>query len=505
MRNRREDLLVTGGSGFVGASLCLELLRRGAREVRSLDLRAASSSSSSLLLSSFFCLHHRMLSCIFNFFCISANSPAVIAGITCILRSAGDITCQKDVMKALKGADCVFHVASYGMSGKEMLQFGRIDEININGTCIILDACVDLGVKRLVYVSTYNVVFGGKEIINGDETLPYLPLDDHVDPYGRSKSIAEQLVLKYNGRPFREKNGGYLYTCAIRPAAIYGPGEERHLPRIMNNAKLGLLLFKVGDPTVKADWVYVDNLVLALILASMGLLNDIPGREGCPVAAGQSYFISDGYPVNTFEFLRPILKSLEYDVPNASLSLPSALMLGKMFWVIYTILYPWLNKSWIPQPLCLPTEVYKVGVTHYFSYLKAKKELGYFPMVSPKEGMEATISYWKDKKKRSLDGPTIYIWLFSVLGMFALIGVTLFPDFGPLAPVTALALYMFGSMRNIRLICSLAVGLHVSEGIYAWHLAKKVDPANARGWFWQTFALGIFSLRFLLKRAQDYS
>lgn len=92
---------------------------------------------------------------------------------------------------------------------------------------------------------------------------------------------------------YRKKNGN-LYTCAIRPAAIYGPGEEKHLPRIVNLAKLGLLPFKVGDVRVKTDWVYVDNLVLALILASMGLLDDIPQFEKRPVAAGQAYFISDG-------------------------------------------------------------------------------------------------------------------------------------------------------------------------------------------------------------------
>lgn len=91
-----------------------------------------------------------------------------------------------------------------------------------------------------------------------------------------------------------KKNGKCLYTCAIRPAAIYGPGEERHLPRIITLAKLGLLPFKIGSPIVKSDWVYVDNLVLALLLASMGLLDDIPGRKGHPVAAGQPYFISDG-------------------------------------------------------------------------------------------------------------------------------------------------------------------------------------------------------------------
>lgn len=85
-----------------------------------------------------------------------------------------------------------------------------------------------------------------------------------------------------------------LYTCAIRPAAIYGPGEERHLPRIIKFAKLGLIPFKIGSTNVKTDWVYVDNLVLALLLASIGLLDDIPGQEGPPVAAGQAYFISDG-------------------------------------------------------------------------------------------------------------------------------------------------------------------------------------------------------------------
>lgn len=59
-------------------------------------------------------------------------------------------------------------------------------------------------------------------------------------------------------------------------------------------AKLGLLLFRIGDKNVKSDWVYVDNLVLALILASMGLLENNPGNGKRPIASGQAYFISDG-------------------------------------------------------------------------------------------------------------------------------------------------------------------------------------------------------------------
>lgn len=99
----------------------------------------------------------------------------------------------------------------------------------------------------------------------------------------------------------REKNGKKFYTCAIRPAAIYGPGEERHLPRIVSLAKLGLVPFRIGEANVKTDWIYVDNLVLALILASMGLLDDIPGKTGRPIASGQPYFVSDGNCLVVFE------------------------------------------------------------------------------------------------------------------------------------------------------------------------------------------------------------
>ncbi|KAK9129178.1 hypothetical protein Sjap_009665 [Stephania japonica] len=423
-----NTFVVTGGLGFVGSALCSDLVRRGAREVRSLDHRSSSPWSDHLAK----------------------------IGVRCI---QGDVCQKKDVERALRGAACVFHLASYGMSGKEMLQAGRVDEVNINGTCHVLDACVMFGIKRLIYVSTYNVVFGGKEIVNGNEALPYFPIDDHVDPYGRSKSIAEQLVLKNNGRQ-------------------------------SNNA------------SVKTDWVYVDNLVLALIQASMGLLDDIPGKKGPPVAAGQPYFICDGSPVNTFEFLRPLLRSLKYDLPNTWIDVSLALTFARIFWVLYTLLYPMLHKSWLPQPLILPAEVYKVGVTHYFSYLKAKEELGYVPMVSPQDGMTATIAYWKERKRRSLDGPTIYVWLFALIGMTALFVAAFLPEIGPVKFIKAFALLLFRSGRVLQIVFILALAAHLGEGIYAWQLAKKVDPANSNGWFWQTFALGFFSLRFLLKRAK---
>jgi hypothetical protein len=143
-----------------------------------------------------------------------------------------------------------------------------------------------------------------------------------------------------------------------------------------------------------------------------------------------------------------------------------------------------------------------VGVTHYFSYLKAKGELGYVPMTSPQEGLAATISYWQERKRRELDGPTIFTWLAVTIGMLAVFSAAYLPPVGPLKWVLALNLLVFRSVPVIRLVFWGAVAAHVGEGIYAWFLAKKVDPRNATGWFWQTSALGIFSLRFLLKRAR---
>lgn len=86
--------------------------------------------------------------------------------------------------------------------------------------------------------------------------------------------------------------------------------------------------------------------------------------------------------------------------------------------------------------------------------------------------------------------------------MPSLFAAAYLPDIGPVPLLRAVSLFFFRSMWAVRMVFFAAVAAHVGEGIYAWHLAKKVDPDNAKAWFWQTLALGIFSLRFLFKRAK---
>ncbi|KAK7501012.1 hypothetical protein BaRGS_00007892, partial [Batillaria attramentaria] len=92
-------------------------------------------------------------------------------------------------------------------------------------------ACLEANVTRLVYTSTYNVVYGGQPIHNGDETLPYLSDDKFTDHYSKTKMLAEKKVMAANGQT--TEDGSTLRCCALRLAGVYGPGEQRHIPRIV--------------------------------------------------------------------------------------------------------------------------------------------------------------------------------------------------------------------------------------------------------------------------------
>lgn len=358
----KEKICVTGGSRYVGFTLGMELARRGFLPTL-LDWTPPPSSTSPL--------------------------PP---GLTFIQADIRDEAALRD---AFQGASIVFHVASYGMSGSTQLNWRLVEAINVRGTRAVINAALAAGVERLVFTSTYNVVFGGQSISGGDESLPYFPFNEHVDIYSKTKGVAEQMVLNANGILISnernvmvnanarrcsarlseigcEEDSRCLWTCAVRPAAIWGPDEQRHTPRIVSYLERGLFSFVFGDPAAKMDFVHVKNLVQGHILAAEGLKS-----ENNRAAAGQAYFISDGEDaaINNFEFFRPLVEGLGYSFPR--LRLP--------FWLIYFVAFltewlHWLVAPWIPfEPLLTRAECFKAGINHWFVLNKARSELGYRP------------------------------------------------------------------------------------------------------------------------------
>jgi nucleoside-diphosphate-sugar epimerase len=302
--------------------------------------------------------------------------------------------------KAFENIDCVIHCVSFGMSGKEQLDWDKTEAINITGTMNVINACAAVGVRGLVYTSTFNVVFGGQEIHNGTEDLPYFPLHRHVDHYSRTKSIAEQLILTSDKK-------SSLRTCALRLAGVMGLKEKRHLPRIVDS--LWMLKFTYGKRDSLVQFVSIENVVQAHVKAAFGLLQK-PTEVG-----GEAFFISDGIPINNFEFFRPLIQGLGYTFPTLNLPL----------WIMWIFSYLSMAFPWF-IPLLTPAEIFKTAVTHYFSNDKAARLLEYQP-TNPND-LTSVVQYYKNKQKPSTEQPIfsplmqalLFAFLFIVIYFYAL-------------------------------------------------------------------------------------
>ncbi|XP_053708689.1 putative short-chain dehydrogenase/reductase family 42E member 2 [Synchiropus splendidus] len=288
---------------------------------------------------------------------------------------AGAVFCQNDIRdysslhKLCEGVDCIFHSASYGMSGPEQLRKEQVESINVGGTNNVIKVCKERSIPRLIYTSTINVVFAGEPIDEGDESsVPPLPPEQHIDHYSRTKAIAEQMVLSANGCSL--KGGGLLRTCVLRPCGIYGPEERRHLHRVMVNVERRLFSFRFGDERSRMNWVHVDNLILAHTLAAQALTP----KRSC-VASGQVYFINDGISVNLFEWLTPLFEKLGYSRPM--INLPFSLVYSAAVFVEYLHI---VLRPIVEVPLLFTSsEVRNIAVSHTFKIDKARRELGYAP------------------------------------------------------------------------------------------------------------------------------
>lgn len=152
----------------------------------------------------------------------------------------------------------IISIAGWGMSTFDMLS-PLCWTINYEGTKTLVNICKRLQIQRFIYTSTYNVAFHGQKIENGAESLPYSPDSAHVDEYSKSKTHAEKFVL---GEAVFSHQGDIknFVTVSLRPGAIYGEDEMRHIPRIVKLMDLWLYSpAQIGAATV--DWVHIDNLV----------------------------------------------------------------------------------------------------------------------------------------------------------------------------------------------------------------------------------------------------
>ena len=178
-------VLVTGGGGFIGSHLVLQLMEKG-RNVRILERPGAS-------------VDHLPLDAV-------------------DLVSA-DIRDPDGVASAVAACNCVVHLAANpNLWARKSSEF---EEINHQGTRNVLESCHAEGVKRVVYVSTESILSPpGRQNAITEETVT--TLDDMIGPYCRSKWLAEQAAM--------EAADSGQDVVIVRPSIPVGPGDRRMGP-----------------------------------------------------------------------------------------------------------------------------------------------------------------------------------------------------------------------------------------------------------------------------------
>ncbi|XP_064644335.1 sterol-4-alpha-carboxylate 3-dehydrogenase, decarboxylating-like [Lineus longissimus] len=320
--------LVIGGCGFLGRHIVDKLLERGC-SVNVFDIRITFDSD------------------MVTFF-------------------TGDLCKKQDLLPALQGVDAVFHVASPPPSSDNKALFYRV---NYEGTKSIIEACKEAGVNKLILTSSCSVLYGGVDIHNATEDWPYA--ETPQDYYTETKILQEKVVLAANSSDF--------HTVAIRPHGIFGPRDPQMVPTAIEAARAGKMKFTIGFGKNTVDFTYVDNVVHGHILAAENL-------GAGKVACGKAYHITNDEPIYFWTFIGKILQGLGYPAPRFPLPYTLILLISYVVALFCFLLKPFVTI----RPTFSPMRVRLAGTAHYYSCERAKKELGYRPLVKLDDAVRLT-------------------------------------------------------------------------------------------------------------------
>jgi len=222
------NYLITGGAGFLGTALSNRLARQG-HTVRALD------------------------DC-------STGNPSGLASQVEFVK--GDVNDKPLLWTLLRDVDCVFHLAALVSVPESSLFPSEYNRINVAGTVNLMEAIRDAKVKRIVFGSS-GAIYGKLDHVPYKETDEVQP----GSPYAVSKLAAEYYIKEIS-------NEAGVEAVILRIFNAYGPGQRiplSHPPIIANYLLHAITNGSIvihGDGTQTRDYVYVDDVVNALVTSS---------------------------------------------------------------------------------------------------------------------------------------------------------------------------------------------------------------------------------------------
>ena len=197
-----------------------------------------------------------------------------------------DITDYKALKKACTGADYIFHLAAEARIGPAIKNPLNALHINTIGTCNVLQCAREVGAKKVLYSSTSSG-YGLNEAPN-IETQP----DDCLNPYSVSKVAGEKLCKMYT-----DLYG--LNTIIFRYFNVFGeraPRKGQYAPVtgiFLRQKAAGEPLTIVGDGEQRRDYIYVEDVANANVMAAISNPDDDAYGQVYNIGSGKNYSVNE--------------------------------------------------------------------------------------------------------------------------------------------------------------------------------------------------------------------
>jgi len=220
--------LITGAAGFLGSALANRLFAEG---------------------------HH-----VIGIDDLSTGDPNKLSGEIQFIRA--DVNDRPKLWTLLQEVDCVYHLAARVIVPESILYPREYNQVNVGGTVTLMEAMRDVGVRRVVFISS-GTIYGNQ---------PVQPVTENLVPNPRSPYAVSKLAAE-----FYVKSIGSLWgieTVSLRVFNAYGPGQHRPpvhtpvIPGFLRQAWENGTIVIHGDGNQTRDYVYLDDVVSAMVSAS---------------------------------------------------------------------------------------------------------------------------------------------------------------------------------------------------------------------------------------------
>lgn len=277
---------------------------------------------------------------------------------------AADLTDRPTAQALAAGHDVIIHAG--GLSSA----WGRRDDFfrtNVDSTATLIEAARTAD-SRLIFISSPSIYFDFTDRYDVEPDAS--PAAHPVNAYAESKLTAERLVRAASKRG--------LDAAIIRPRAVFGAKDTALMPRLLRAAACGRLPLIDGGRAL-LDMSYVENVADVLLAAAV---HPTPLR-------GRAFNISNGEPIAAADLMRAVVDGLGLRTRFVPIRFPLAYAAAAALEVAAHL------RPSRPEPVLTRYTVGVLGKSQTLSIDRARRELGWTPRITLRDGIARTLSAWR--------------------------------------------------------------------------------------------------------------